>query len=178
MSQLVFDKLSVIIGTIACLLLMNLNKRKKYERLAISMIWIITWDQYCRLSLAWISEKTGFLMIEIIAMIAFMMINLVKFSIILFNNRQSFSTKNFRNFGWTWENYFKNCARQSLSLSKSGFAAKKYLCHFFCLWKYLIWVELYKKNKAEMGRARVFTRILPQGLCRCLGRVMFVYTIR
>ena len=35
------------------------------------MIWIITWDQYCRLSLAWISEKTGFLMIEIISMIAF-----------------------------------------------------------------------------------------------------------
>ena len=71
MSQLVSDKLSVIIGTIACLLLVNLNKRKKYERLAISMISIITWDQYCRLSLAWISEKTGFLMIEIIAMIAF-----------------------------------------------------------------------------------------------------------
>ena len=131
----------------------------KYERLAKFMICIITWDQYRRLSLAWISEKTGFLMIEIIAMIAFMMINLVKFSIILFNNRQSFSTKNFRNFGWTWENYFKNCGRQSFSLSESGFSVI-----FFCLWKYLIWVELYKKNKAKMGGARVFTRILPQGL--------------
>ena len=46
---------------------------------------------------------------------------------------------------------------------------KKYFCHFFCFSKYLFSVEFYRENYAEMEGARLFTRILPQGLMASMG---------